>query len=854
MQLSKFGKIIAAGTLATVLCGATVGFATTLADYPSPFVSDGTVSSLIVVGAKADPADVVGAIDIAARLGGEPSTTETKTVTAEVEVPGVTGQITATGDAYKLSKSANVLELGEPVDTIVTTVSKSDLTALAGGSVTNEYGTFTYSEYLEVPDDAYVTWAIDPDDLYVTDTPANYLFFDSGDVVYRYKLSFSTALKSDNDANDELEDLEGKKITLFGKPYTIIDTDHPTDTDVTLTLMGGSESVLGYDETEVTVTVGTTEYTVKPMIYSGTEVIFIVNGETTDKMNEGETYKLADGTEIGVEDIFFSTKESKTSSVKFYVGANKVVLRDSNIESDGTGEQTLTIGSESVSGTAVQITGNSVGIGTGDDVTISQIQITFTAEDDYYVPVNGKLSDVLPKMDTTDGQYQLFLNGFDIEFAGTEVGNTEDIIIQSNGNSKYDLKFTTATGDSVTLPLLYSSGGTNVDFKKDATIDILFLENKTVNQNDYFIVNNDATVGGNGMTHVLQYKDLDATDNTIEFKDIGSGETIKISYVDTAANMGDTTPDGYIILNGNKYGVAVQADSNDANLRIDFNGDGSIDATDEAVIITKYGAKIDLDADGTNDNDVASGGAFLSITTENRENAVAGDTVTFTVTAASGELDISYGTGIGIGVANGGASTMLQLGSSDVYEGYTDYGMKVREEVSTSGPDKIKITYPDDQISAAVFITAGDVTFSESTAGTVSKSVEYTTSTVVPITTSIAKLDTEVTSADKTSKNLILVGGPCVNTLVADLAAAGKVKDGEGVLTCDAWNARTTKFGLIQLIDDAFATGKVALVVAGSTKDETREACSVLQDYANKGLSGTAVKVVNNVISPVTLA
>ncbi|MCD6092865.1 MAG: S-layer protein, partial [Candidatus Aenigmarchaeota archaeon] len=72
MQLSKFGKIIAAGTLATVLCGATVGFATTLADYPSPFVSDGTVSSLIVVGAKADPADVVGAIDIAARLGGEP--------------------------------------------------------------------------------------------------------------------------------------------------------------------------------------------------------------------------------------------------------------------------------------------------------------------------------------------------------------------------------------------------------------------------------------------------------------------------------------------------------------------------------------------------------------------------------------------------------------------------------------------------------------------------------------------------------------------------------------------------------------------------------------------------------------
>ena len=852
MQLGKIGKIITAGVLSSVMMGATVFAATDLAKYPAPFVSDGTVPTLVVVGANAATQDVVGAIDLAARLGGAPSTTETKTVTAEVDVPGVTGQVTATGDAYKLSKSANVLELGEDVDGIVTTVSKSDLAALAGGSVTNEYGTFTYAEYLEVPDDAAVTWAIDPDDLYVTDTPAEYLLFDNAGVVYRYKLSFSTALKSDNDANDELEDLEGKKITLFGKSYTIIDTDHPTDTDVTLTLMGGSESVLGYDETEVTVTVGTTEYKVKPSIYSATEVLFIVNGETTDKMAEGGTYKLKDGTEIGVEDIFYSTKESKTSSVKFYVGANKVQLRDSNIETDGTGEQTLTIGSESIAGTAVQITGNSVGVATGDDVTISQIQVTFTAQDDYYVPVDGKLSSILPKMDTTDGKYQLFLGGFDVQFAGTEVGSTEDITIQSNGNSKYDLKFTTATGDSVTLPLLYSSGTTVVDFKKDATTDILFLEDQTVNVNDYFVVNNDATVGGNGMTHVLQYKDLDATDNVIEFKDIGSGETIKISYTDAGAGA-NTVIDGNIILNGYKYGVAVQADTNDANLRIDFNGDTSIDAGDEAVIITKYGAKIDLDADGTNDNAVATGGAFMSIQTENRENAVAGDIVTFTVTAASGELDISYGTGIGIGVANGGASTMLQLGSSDVYEGYTDYGMKVREEVSTSGPDKIKVTYPDDQVTAAAFITAGDVTFSESAAGKVTKTVSYTEKTVVPVTTSIAKLDSEVTTADKTAKNMILVGGPCANTLVQELVDAGKLGASytcAGKVPGSAWTPNT---GYIIAVDDAFATGKVALVVAGTMAAQTRQACSTLQDYTGKGLTGTAVKIVGSVISPVTV-
>jgi hypothetical protein len=803
MQLKK---ILAAGAMAALMVGSTV-FAATLADYPSPFVSGANVDSLVVVGANAKADDIAGAIDIAARMGSD--TYEDYTVSA------TTGKITATGDAVKLAKSNNFLAYGEEVDTILTTLDKSDLSAMAGGSVSNEFGTFKYSEYLEVPTDADVIWAIDPDD--ATDTPAFYWFFDDTDTVYTYKLSFSTALKSDNDANDRLEDIENKQLTMFGKSYTIIKAEQQAANNLKLTLLGGEASTIAEHGEEVTVTVDTTTYTVKPLIYSSTEVVFTVNGETTDTLNEGETYKLADGKEIGVEDILYSSKETVTSSVKFWLGADKIVLEDTDITNDSAGGQALVVGSETIDGTEVQITGSSAGVSTGDDVTISQIQVKFDAEDDYYVPVGGGLSAELSEKDA------LFLKAFDWKFAGVEPATTELIEIKNSGDNKYELKFTNAAGDSITMPLLYSSGGTNIAYAKDANDKLVFMEDLTIDKDDYFVLNNDNTVGGNGITHVLQYKDLTASDDTIEFKDLGTGETIKITY--TASGAGSNTGlDGYIILNGYKYGVAVQADSNDADLRIDLNADGSIDSGDEANIITQYGALIDIDVDDDTSQAIATTGEFMRFTTENKENAVAGDNVDLTVTASSGELDIS--------VTSGDlTSTLLQIGSSDNYEGYTSYGAKFREETVSDGPDKVKITYPDDQLEFAVYGTSGDVTFSE-TGTTAGETVKK----AVAVTMPIARLDSEIGQTEKSTKHLVLVGGPCANSVVAELASAGKVD------TCDAWSLASGE-GLIKLVEDAFVSGKSALIVAGTDAADTRAAAAVLQNYGAYTLTGTSVKV-----------
>ena len=118
-----------------------------------------------------------------------------------------------------------------------------------------------------------------------------------------------------------------------------------------------------------------------------------------------------------------------------------------------------------------------------------------------------------------------------------------------------------------------------------------------------------------------------------------------------------------------------------------------------------------------------------------------------------------------------------------------------------------------------------------------------------PIKTPLAKLDKEVVDADKTTKNLILVGGPVVNTLVKDLATSNKAWD------VNRWMTEGQGTAVLQLVSDAFATGKSALVVAGFSAADTRTVANVLQQYDSNTseLTGKSLAVwKNGVISSTT--
>jgi hypothetical protein len=159
----------------------------------------------------------------------------------------------------------------------------------------------------------------------------------------------------------------------------------------------------------------------------------------------------------------------------------------------------------------------------------------------------------------------------------------------------------------------------------------------------------------------------------------------------------------------------------------------------------------------------------------------------------------------------------------------------------STAPGTFSLSFPSTQAKAVVGV--GKSPASSGAAG--GGSVE--TQTVLPITADVVKLDSEISSTDKSGKDMVLFGGSCINSLVAQLASDGKFP-----YTCSDWPGRD--FGRIEVIEDAFATGKMALVIAGTRAVDTDLAALVVQ----KGFPGattaqkgeTALEVTGSVSSP----
>jgi hypothetical protein len=145
----------------------------------------------------------------------------------------------------------------------------------------------------------------------------------------------------------------------------------------------------------------------------------------------------------------------------------------------------------------------------------------------------------------------------------------------------------------------------------------------------------------------------------------------------------------------------------------------------------------------------------------------------------------------------------------------TKYGIVIQDPSSNGPSDKVVLEVPDEQADFKVNVV---FTGKGGTTSTTGGSVQINSIAGVDL----VKLDTEVT--DKTSKPMIIVGGPAINTFAAE--ALG--------LTYPAYGAASgipEGKALIQLVENAFGGTNVALVVAGWEAANTREAADVLKDF-----------------------
>jgi len=866
-RLKRAVKRIAAIGTGIAMLGATMTGALAqpdLADYPSPFIVDGKDSGniAIVVGADARSADTIGALDLAKQLQFDSKVCAPDSVAS--------GSISVSGDSVEISTSSDLLELRESIGDVRSSLSDIEVTGggLAGGRITTDEGSTEYNQYIKFLDN---TLGIDNaprvnftenegiiqgyvgDYLYIQDANDSAL---STEAFFEYELEFESGLES-TVTSSTLPDLEDEEVNIMGTTYTIVDTVVDTSLkSMTLTLLGGAVyDILGEGETK-TYTIDGKDYEVTVMIIedvSPATVTFEINGEITKQLKDSQTTTLDDGTLVGVSDIVLNEAGEAGSGdiVEMYLGATKLVLKDTDY-TDASFSNNVEIDNEDVSNGMVAIIASEPS-STKVEITSLKYRLSAdatTGEDIWVEPGHG----VREYLEEPQG---MLGTEWDIRYEGLDDVQTSIIKFDPSSSNKYNLIFENMQGLVYNAPFSSNEGS---NYKYGTDDKALVFEEGTYNASafnatqqiptvgylDYFVLSNvDATSGwdSEAVSHIVRYSNYNAQNKELRFNDLATNEVKKVIYSTTSPANG-TLGSGDLRIGATTYKVYVaNVTSGNPPLIIDMDGNSTL-VGDEVRITVNGGAILDL-----GDHAESTGGGW--VVTQATDNltgvwtgGTSGDTIAtsanVTIKTLQEDFDedgpetggvssdewFSFLVGpranaeVGINKTDfttvaGFSSLQEDAENDDYFYGMTDYGALITlyDASSSDNPETLTIEYPLSQRGARVFVTFGETTTTKTAAGE--------SCTVADLT--IANLlDEDVSSPE--DYNLIVVGGPCANTIAADL-----------FMTCDAWSYGPSE-AIISMVENG---DNVALLVAGTEGTDTRRAAKILADYTNEDLSGS---------------
>lgn len=749
------GALAGAAMLGSVFSGA-FG-AMSLADLPSPFItSDGKFDAYVVVGDSAAAADIAAGMDISAAFA-------QKAVVSAGTAGGATQ--TLSGDVFLIDNSGNHLALNETLNSVFGTITETEMPKLLpGGTVSLSSGDYKFDEMVTLGSEGKVVFEKNDN---ANDKEAKlYLKFPKDKEVYTYKQVYSKPLTSAN-SSGSLTDLKDSSMYIMGKEYKVSKASVDGNS-LTLELMGGSNEDTMNIGDERTYTIDGKEYKVKLNTIGednnkNNVAHFTVNDQSFS-LTTGNTKKVGD-LEFGVKEIVKASSSESKSQVTFYLGADKIVLSDDDV-TGSTNPGEYKVGSVQKENMEVQISATH---GT-NNWKINSIEIKAKAPSDgIYVPVDGKLSEKI-------GSEAVMLGGMDIVFKGLTEQPTEQVRFYRSSDNKYKLEYTAKGGYKFSDDVFELNGSkvlSKIEYKNESDIDV----------GDYFILN------AGDYSNI--YKFVSNSTDKIKIKNMNEGVTIDLYTGSGSSSKSE--------LNFHGRTVKWDYDSSLGKLKVDMDGDEAYTDDTSIEIKTGYGATITFaDLDGSKD----SGNVTLK-TEGYADNSTKSDTLIFNVKKVNDKLNVEYDP------HNSDMGQLEPKEDTDWSYGYSGYGAYVEENKANADQKEYKITYPDEQRYATVYVTGKEVkTTAASTTGPV---------VVQPIDASagVGKLASEVGTP---TKNVILVGGPEANPLVKQLAEAGKTwKTSE--YTADA--------AIIQLVENAFGSND-ALVVAGWSAGDTRLAGKIV--------------------------
>jgi len=837
--------------------------ANNLGTYPAPFCSGGVCNFYTVFGSKAKADDLVGGSDVTARLAGE-----------NYVLTSTSGGTSAavTGEGARIDTASNRLLFGESLNNARTSITSTDLpTLLKSGEVADDNGnTFAYTQDMTLDNAATVTFSTSSGDLkdpaILVDLPTS---VSSTSYIYSTRVTFSKLLNlSDPNVLDNT-------IKLFGSDYTIGSGSTTTATPYKLVLFGGANSVTLKEGEEQKVTIGGAEYTIKVEgVSSATAGVVSVNGDTVS-VTQGGSYKKS-GLDIYVSAVYYYSKEAQVSSMKLSLGSQKLTLEDGAEVLFGTSdyvENTLV----SLSGTTGQGISKIEVYVASQDSEKNDIQVGKSYEDPIWKTFKMEFSSTTPALDSTNNDEILmsysgdrtmaikfkdyYGNDANLEFAYNNVSaitsaptirlmdsNAYEYHIKEGENVKYkDYVIVNQGDESHVLQLTNLPDGkvlsTDTLRFKDVITGTLYEKTMITSDCIAAYCNVSIQIGSqeykaavyNGTTKAEGYVQLTWNDASANSSDTGAAYGVPGNivlfpgikarngeYVYLVHNYTTVTCGNNVLLpqTGTAAGFFnVNCDLSNTGFYTFTKGKFSYTLWNSST--TAYLAMTRLNSTGTSQ---ATGIAILE---EKQADGSTQDVVYLPVgKTGTSSFKIAVVTPTFSDTTTGLASFVTFGSNSYVQRTYDVFGTQVTYD-STGDQGKITVSYPDDQIYTNIFFLTNDATVSTSTTGS------GTVKKVVPISESVAKIDTDITDPATVNKHMVLIGGSCANPLVQKLVDTTKI---DAKFTCTGGTPGAgweTGKGYIFYVADAFATGYDAIVIAGTDALDTRNACSVIQKYDN---------------------
>ena len=656
-----------------------------------------------------------------------------------------------------------------------TSITKTELsTLLADGTLRTGSGDYGYTQKITFGSELNLSHFKDSE--YNDNEPTiGFKLTDSTNAnhIYNYTLDFTTDPSLDNT-------LVTRTVNMLGKNYYIT----TIGTTPYINLLDSANKATVKEGETATATSGGKAYAVSIDWIDATYVKFKVNDEITDKLVAGDTFRLADGTYVGAKSIDYNGKDTGISSAEFTLGSGKIEIING---------QNVKLNSKAVS----QLTGyvaNSSG-------KLDKIVISWDLDDKAFITPTKELT--MPAL----ASIKLVMAKWNVP-----EGKTDEIEVGPDGsnNIKISAPFKDGT-KSVTILKGDELGNWSIAGKD--TTNLLATTNDSgsgyrtlvynMSKDNGFIASWNSTREAESYYLYLANTNSRDSYNKTDIINRITGQTIcaDLKTADTCSVGGSN-----IIITMNN--ITVKGSEKLINMTLNTGGSFNDLYTKNGLrIVLPFSNMSALNADKGSLN--ASLTSFILWIAEPDKDGNLGANwfnMTLSFTGTDFKTTVSK-----VDVGHPATESGMEIGDTNNNEYYmlTDVGTKVVHYTGGT-QDYAKMTFP------------GGISYAETYLTSLSGSESSTTSI------SIIK-DTDAVA--NSEKNLIVVGGSCVNTLAAKIL--GVTYPACGDASTIAQDKYLIKVVAASTVVDGAPASNVAVLVAGwETADTSKAATKLLEGVA----------------------